>query len=168
MINSTQINEIIKALTSALFMAETNRLKKRELELVAENRSLSSEHYDGFFYQGQFYTDLDRYIAAKGTKASLHPSLVPSMERHIKDKKEVEFDRLRVKQALALLLKDVRTAQDLRDALPNQLAEMIDQIKGMERSRPEGFTLMTDSRKIKQYQKLREKIEFYTAARLLY
>ena len=168
MINSTQINEIIKALTSALFMAETKRLKKRELELVAENRSLSSKHYDGFFYQGQFYTDLDRSIASKGIKASLHPSLVPSMERHIKDKKEVEFDRLRVKQALALLLKDVRTAQDLRDALPNQLAEMIDQIKGMERSRPEGFTLMTDQRKIKQYQKLREKIEFYTAARLLY
>ena len=168
MINSTQINEIIKALTSALFMAETKRLKKRELELVAENRSLSSEHYDGFLYQGQFYTDLDRSLAAKGIKASLHPSLVSSMEKHIKDKKEVEFDRLRVKQALALLLKDVRTAQDLRDALPNQLAEMIDQIKGMERSRPEGFTLMTDSRKIKQYQKLREKIEFYTAARLLY
>ena len=135
---------------------------------MAENRSLSSEHYDGFFYQGQFYTDLDRSLAAKGTKTSLHPSLVPSMERHIKDKKEVEFDRLRVKQALALLLKDVRTAQDLRDALPNQLAEMIDQIKGMERSRPEGFTLMSDPRKIKQYQKLREKIEFYTAARLLY
>ena len=168
MINSTQINGIIKALTSALFMAETKRLKKRELELVAENRSLSSEHYDGFFYQGQFYTDLDRSIAAKGTKSSLHPSLVPSMEAHAKDKAEVEFDRLRVKQALALLLKDVRTAQDLRDALPNQLAEMIDQIKGMERSRPEGFTLMADSRKIKQYQKLREKIEFYTAARLLY
>lgn len=168
MINSTQINEIIKALTSALFMAEIKRLKKRELELVAENRSLSSEHYDGFFYQGKFYTDLDRSIAAKGIKASLHPSLVSSMEAHAKDKAEVEFDRLRVKQALSLLLKDVRTAQDLRDALPNQLAEMIDQIKGMERSRPEGFTLMTDSRKIKQYQKLREKIEFYTAARLLY
>ena len=168
MINSAQINEIIRALTDVLFSAETKRLRKRELDLVAENRSLSSEHYDGFFYQGQFYTDLDRSLAAKGTKTSLHPSLVPNMERHIKDKKEVEFDRLRVKQALALLLKDVRTAQDLRDALPNQLAEMIDQIKGMERSRPEGFTLMTDPRKIKQYQKLREKIEFYTAARLLY
>ena len=168
MINSAQINEIIRALTDALFSAETKRLRKREFDLVAENRSLSSQHYDGFFFQGQFYTDLDRSLAAKGIKTSLHPSLVPSMERHIKDKKEVEFDRLRVKQALALLLKDVQTAQDLRDALPNQLAEMIDQIKKMKRSRPEGFTLMTDSRKIKQYQKLREKIEFYTAARLLY
>ena len=168
MINSAQINEIIRALTDALFSAETKRLRKKEFDLVAENRSLSSQHYDGFFFQGQFYTDLDRSLASKGIKTSLHPSLVPSMERHIKDKKEVEFDRLRVKQALALLLKDVQTAQDLRDALPNQLAEMIDQIRGMERSRPEGFTLMTDQRKIKQYQKLREKIEFYTAARLLY
>ena len=168
MINSAQINEVIRALTDALFSAETKRLQKRELDLVVKNRSLSSEHYDGFFYQGQFYTDLDRRLAAKGIKTSLHPSLVPSMEAHAKDKAEIKFDRLRVKQALALLLKDVRTAQDLRDALPNQLAEMIDQIKGMDRSRPEGFTLMTDPRKIKQYQKLREKIEFYTAARLLY
>ena len=72
MINSTQINEIIKALTNALFSAESKRLRKRELDLVAENRSLSSEHYDGFFYQGQFYTDLDRSLVAKGIKASGH------------------------------------------------------------------------------------------------
>lgn len=52
MINSAQINEIIRALTDALFSAEIKRLRKRELDLVAENRSLSSEHYDGFFYQG--------------------------------------------------------------------------------------------------------------------
>mgnify|MGYP003456900741 FL=1 len=86
----------------------------------------------------------------------------------MKDKREVEFDRLRVKQALAILLKGCRTAQDLRDALPNQLAEMIDQIKPIARSRPEGFTIMDDPRKYKQYQMLREKIEFYTVTRLLY
>lgn len=144
------------------------RLKKRELQIVVENRKVSGSQFDGFFYQGRYYTDLDKSIASKGIKSGLHSSLVPQMERHIKDRREVEFDRLRVKQALALILKGCRTAQDLRDALPNQLAEMIDQIKSMPRSRPEGYTLMTDPRKIKQYQKLREKIEFYTAARLLY
>ena len=168
MINSVQINEIIRALTDALFSAEIKRLRKRELDLVAENRSLSSEHYDGFFYQGQFYTDLDRSLAAKGIKASLHSSLVPSMEQHIKDKKEVDFDRLRIRQALALSLNGIRNNQDLRDALPNQLAEMIDQIKALPRHRPEAYTLMDDPRKFQQYQKLREKIEFYAVARLLY
>ena len=168
MFQAGQINQIIDGLIVALFEHENKRLKKRELELVSENRKVTAERYDGFFYQGQFYTDLDIAFAPKGIKTSLHPSLVPSMEQFMKDKREVEFDRLRVKQALTLVLKDVRTSQDLRDALPNQLALMIDQIKNMQRSRPEGFTLMSDPRKFKQYQQLREKIEFYTAARLLY
>ena len=168
MVQAGQINQIIDALIVGLFRAENSRLKKRELEMVSENRKISAEHYDGFFYQGQYYTDLDRALAAKGLKSGLHPSLVPQMERHMKDKREVEFDRLRVKQALAILLKGCRTAQDLRDALPNQLAEMIDQIKPIVRSRPEGFTIMDDPRKYKQYQMLREKIEFYTVTRLLY
>ena len=168
MLQAGQINQIIDALIVSLFKAENDRLKKRELEMVSENRKISIEHFDGFFYQGQYYTDLDRTLAAKGIKSGLHPSLVPQMERHIKDKREVEFDRLRVKQALALVLKGCRTAQDLRDALPNQLADMIDQIKSMPRSRPEGFTIMDDPRKFKQYQTLREKIDFYTTTRLLY
>lgn len=168
MLQPGQINQIIDALISGLFSTEMQRLKKRELQIVVENRKVSGSQFDGFFYQGRYYTDLDKSIASKGIKSGLHSSLVPQMERHIKDRREVEFDRLRVKQALALILKGCRTAQDLRDALPNQLAEMIDQIKSMPRSRPEGYTLMTDPRKIKQYQKLREKIEFYTAARLLY
>ena len=168
MFQAGQINQIIDGLIVALFEHENKRLKKRELELVSENRKVTAERYDGFFYQGQFYTDLDIAFAPKGIKTSLHPSLVPSMEQFMKDKREVEFDRLRVKQALALILKGCRTAQDLRDALPNQLAEMIDQIKSMPRSRPEGFTIMDDPRKFKQYQTLKEKIDFYTATRLLY
>lgn len=168
MLQAGQINQIIDGLIVELFKAENNRLKKRELELVSENRKISVAHNDGFFYQGQFYTDPNRQLAAKGIKSGLHPSLVPQMERYVKDRREVEFDRLRVKQALALILKDCRTAQDLRDALPNQLAEMIDQIKSMPRCRPEGFTIMDDPRKHKQYTALKEKINFYTATRLLY
>lgn len=168
MIQQSQINEVIKALIAALFKAEDQRLHRRELELVSENRKVSSEHYDGFFFQGHYYTDLDRNIAYKGIKSGLHSSLVPSMEQHIKDKKEVEFDRLRIRQALTMSLNGVRNIQDLRDALPNQLAEMIDQIKVLPRHRPEAYTLMDDPRKFQQYQKLREKIEFYAVARLLY
>lgn len=168
MIYSNQINDIIEALIDALFSAEYKRLRKQELQVVTENRSLSSDQFAGFFFGGKLYTDLDRTIAHKSIKTNLHPSLVPSMERCQSDRKEVDFDRLRIKQALALSLKDVRNNQDLRDALPNQLAEMIDQIKGMDRMRPEAFTLMDEPRKYQQYRKLREKIEFYAAARLLY
>jgi hypothetical protein len=121
MLQAGQINQIIDALIVGLFRAENSRLKKRELEMVSENRKISAKHYDGFFYQGQYYTDLDRTLAAKGLKSDLHPSLVPQMERHMKDKREVEFDRLRVKQALAIILKGCRTIQDLRMPFPISL-----------------------------------------------
>lgn len=168
MLQPGQINSIIDALITELMKPESTRLKKRELELVKENRKISSGNFDGFFYQGKYYTDLDRAVAAKGIKSGLHSSLVQSMETFIKDEKTIKNDQQRIKQALALVLKDCRTAQDLRDALPNQLTEMIDQIKNLPRLRPEGFTLMHDPRKLSQYQSLREKIEFYTATRLLY
>lgn len=168
MLQPGQINKVIDALIIELMKPESTRLKKRELELVKENRKVSSGNFDGFFYQGKYYTDLDKSVASKGIKSGLHSSLVPSMEAFVADEKIVKNDQHRMKQALALVLKDCRTAQDLRDALPNQLAEMIDQIKHLPRQRPEGFTLMADPRKLSQYQLLREKIEFYTATRLLY
>lgn len=168
MLQPGQINKVIDALIIELMKPESTRLKKRELELVRENRKVSSGNFDGFFYQGKYYTDLDKSVASKGIKSGLHSSLVQSMEVFVSDEKIVKNDQHRMKQALALVLKDCRTAQDLRDALPNQLAEMIDQIKDLPRQRPEGFTLMADPRKLQQYQTLREKIEFYTATRLLY
>lgn len=164
----SQISAVINRLIEQLFAAEIKRLRKREYELVSENRNLSPMRYDGFFYGGYYYTDLDKAIASKGLKSGLHPSLVPALEAQVADRKEVEFDRLRIRQALTLSLKDVRNSQDLRDALPNQLSEMIDQLRGVDRLRPEAFTLMSEPRKHQQYLKLRDKIEFYAAARLLY
>lgn len=168
MYKSTQMGAVINFLIEELFSAEFKRLRKREYQLVGENRNLSPQKFDGFFYGGYYYTDLDKSIASKGLKSGLHPSLVPSVEAQVADRKEVEFDRLRIRQALALSLKDAKNTQDLRDALPNQLSEMIIHLRGIERCRPEAFTLMAYPRKHQQYLKLRDKIEFYAAARLLY
>lgn len=166
--NSTRNRDMINTLVDNLFRTEFRRLEKRELELVKENKLLSGGRQDGFFYRGILYSDLCKTIAYKGNKANVHPLLVPAMEKHVEDRKQVEFDRLLVKQTLALLFNSVRSLQDLRDALPNQLVEMIDPIKDLKRTRPEGYNLMAEPRKAKQYKKFREKIEFYTATRLLY
>lgn len=168
MIQAGQISKMINGLANQLFISEFKRIKKQELLIVTENRKLSDNKFDGFFYQGTFYTDLDKSIAHKGIKSGLSSSLVPKMEALVQDRKVVEFDQARVKQALLLILKPCRTAQDIRDALPNQLAEMVDQFKGMRRERPEGFTVMDDPRKLQQYEMLREKIEFYSVTKLFY
>ncbi len=49
MLQAGQINQVIDALIVALFKAENDRLKERELEMVSEIRKVSVEHFDGFF-----------------------------------------------------------------------------------------------------------------------
>lgn len=167
-VGNSQVNMLIDSLIVKLFEAEHRRLAKNELGLVMSHRELTGSEIDGFIYRGQFYTDLGQKIASKGTKTGPHPSLVPKILAHLADKKEIAFDKQRIKQALVLTLDHCRSRQDVRDALPNVLGELIPECKDIPRTRPEGFGIENHSRKSAQYEKLREKIEFYAAARLLY
>ena len=168
MARNSQINEIITAINTYLFSKEEIRLKKLELEAVRKNKEASNLVSDGFFYQGLFYTDLNKSVSSKGIKENLHSSLVPFMEKLIKDKKQINFDKDRIKQALSIILIDCKNYQDVRDALPNQLTDVLEHTKRLERTRPEGFTIKDDPRKVKQYEMLREKIEFYSITRMIY
>lgn len=159
--------DIITGLTEYIFAAEKKRLLRREVELVEENKKLSGP-MDGFFYKGVLYSDLDHSIRARGKKGNLHPSLYEAVEAHYKDERETAFDKDRVRQALALLLKECRSLQDIRDALPNSLQDVIPGVREKQRTRPEAYTVVNNPRHYKQYLKLREKIEFYNAAKLLY
>jgi len=80
----------------------------------------------------------------------------------------MQADKERIRQALTLVLRDCRSFQDMRDALPNALKDFIPGSNRLERTRPEAYTLEDNPRAHAQYMKLREKIEFYIAARLLY
>lgn len=167
-IGNSQINMLIDSLIVKLFEAEHRRLRKNEQGLVALHKEASGSDDDGFIFRGQFYTDLDQKIMSKGRKSSPHPSLVPKVLAHIQDRKDIAFDKQMIKQALVLTLAHCRSRQDVRDALPNVLGELVPECKDLPRTRPEGFGIENHSRKSSQYEKLREKIEFYAAARLLY
>jgi hypothetical protein len=119
-------------------------------------------------YGGKAYVES---ILSIDTKTNLHSSLIPAMNRFLADKSEVDFDTGRIKQALALILRDCRTRQDFRDALPNCLKDFIPEIRDLPRTREEAYTVRNDPNQLRawnQYQRLREKIEFYAAARFIY
>jgi hypothetical protein len=158
---------VIQHLENFIFGAELRRLRRVEVELVSQNKKLSGLS-DGFFYKEVLYSDLDPSIRSRGTKGNLHPSLIPQAEAHYQDEKTIAFDRIRVKQALALLLRDCRSLQDVRDALPKSLRDGYFPIQALERTREEGFTVKDNPRAYRQYLKLRDKIEFYNASKLLY
>lgn len=150
-----------------LFEREEAFVKKRVKEILRKN-SLDGGSSDGFRHMGLVYTELTGTARTRGRFDRLKPHLVPDMDLTLKDQKSVEDEKARIKQALAMVLKDCVTAQDMRDALPNSLKDLIEPIKGLERRREEAFTLVDNPRAYNQYMELRDKIDFYVAARLLY
>lgn len=160
--------QIVTLVTTALFKHEFDNLTKREANLISRHFSMGGSS-DGFRYMGLTYTELQGQSRSRGRYDLLKKELVADMDALIEDRQTVENDLQWVRQTLVLVLKGCRSDQDIRDALPNSLKDMLpSHISRLERTRPEAWTLAENERSYKQYMKLREKIEFYTATRLLY
>ena len=165
------LKEICDSLTKAIFEHEYKRLKKAEIKFVKENHSLGGSS-DGFRYQGMIFTNLEGKLICKGNFSSLNEQLITAVEMHIKHFHTINFDRIRVHQALALVLRDAKSQQDIRDTLPECAVDVLRMGlrmgKDCPRTRPEAYTLVDNPRSFKQYVELREKIEFYLASKMLY
>lgn len=159
--------KIIDALVGVLFKKENDRLRAFTLKLVKENYRLGGAT-DGFIYAGTYYSDLPDSMKSKGKRGSLHHSLEPQMVEYLKDETITNFDKVRIEQALALVLRDARSWQDVRDALPNGLAEMLMETKSLPRTRPEAYTLIGNERAERQYAKIEPLIQIYLASRLMF
>lgn len=165
--SDTRLFDNITAIIKFLFDREEANLAQREVA-VMNKHAIDGGSKDGFRYMGKIYTQLNRQSRVRGTFDRLHPSLVPEMGAIQTDRKIVEADKDRIKQALALVLRDTRSHQDMRDALPNCLKDLIPECQRLERTREEAYTLRDNPRAYSQYMMLRDKIEFYVASRLLY
>lgn len=160
--------DLITRLKQVIFEAEERRLGKERDQFAFENARLEPTAADGFLYGSIYFSTLEPSLRSKGKRGPVSHSLVPALDAHMKDRKQIEFDKVRVSQALAIVLKDCRTAQDIRDTLPNCLTEVFEQTKTLPRLNEEAFTLRDNPRAMKQYQKLKELIEFYMVSRMLY
>lgn len=164
MLTQAQIDQLVIKLVNYICSFEINRIKKREQQLVAENRKLSDNAYDAFYFNGRVFTD---HTSVKLKKMGIVPSLVPAINQLNKETIINNNRQAQIRTGLKDILKECRTLQDIRDVLPNSLAEQIDQVKGMPRSRPDGFTVMHIPRRYARYQKMREEIEFLSAVRYI-
>ncbi len=164
-VNHKWLQNNLNYIMERLFYAEHKRLKNQLSQLVKEN-TLAGGSSDGFYFRGIFYSDLSNYKALVKTTIAL--SVIPQAEVHYGDEKKISIDKTRIRQALALVLSNCYTHQDIRDAIPNSLASMIDDLKNLPRLNEEAFTLKNDPRMYNQYMKVKPLIEFYVTARLLY
>lgn len=163
---------LIQKLTDEIFSPETRRLAAKIRVIVQENRRLGG-HSEGFYFSGQVFSDIEPKLRVKGALGNPHPEIIDMARQYIIDYKEVSFDRERVKQALTLLLIPCRRShQDIFDALPNLLHDALKSIdpsfQGLSRKRPEAWSIEGNPRALSQYNKLREKVEFYNISKLIY
>lgn len=161
------LKEIVDQLVKMIFSSEDTRIAKYKLEMVKRNRELGGNK-DGFFFQGILYSDMLTHLSFKGDRGSIYPELEKEMLSFVNDINKINYDKVRINQALSLLIRDCKDNQDLRDALPNSLVSMVPSIANIPRQREEAYILKDNKRTYNQYMKIRSLIEFYVTAKLLY
>lgn len=165
--NST-LNEVITELLKKLFAPEKDALQPRILEIISKNATLMGNvAANGFRYKGETYSNL-AHAQRAGASSNLHADLYNEMDLLLVEKKELDYDKARIKAGLIILLQTAYTDQDYRDALPNCLVSMIDRFKQLPRTREEAYTLKDDPVRMNQYKKVAPLIEYHSASRFLY
>lgn len=165
--NANFLFATVTFLMKVLFDREEVHLARRQEKTITKNTALGGSS-DGFKHMGIIYTQLTGPARKLGAYSLLHESLKPEMDDILADQKIMAADKERIKMALVMVLRGATDFQAIRDALPNGVCELIPECRRLERTRPEAFTLADNPRSYTQYMALREKIDFYIAARLLY
>ena len=162
---------LVNDLIAQIFIGESRRLSRTEVGLIEENHRLGGSA-DWFQYQGRIIRKPEITHRIKGQTPRLHTTLFAAAEEHVQDLSQIDNEKSWVRQALVLLLRDCSSLQDIVDALPNSLHASLGAVregaKHLKRSREEAWSLQGNPRALAQYNKLREKMEFYNISCLVY
>ncbi len=151
-------------LIAKLFEANSAEFNKSIIKLVKDNRQLKGG--DGFMFQGKYYSDI---VGAyrNHQRVSLDFSLYDRMNQLMQSSRVWLSDQDKIRQSINLLLLDCNNMQDQRDALPNTLVNLSDELKQIPRIREEAWTIINNPMHYRQYLKIRDKIDYYSAMKLL-
>ena len=165
---NSSIFKVIQHLTKSLFAAEHRRLDKAVAQLIKLNNEATSQNMAGFLYYGEYYTAEGHQTSRGAPKVTLHDSLDEKMKWHLKDSQQIAEDQAMISQIIFKLCSPCESLQEMRDTLPDCLAQMIPALASLPRHNEVGYSLRGDTRASRQFQDLLPKIEMYSAARLLY
>jgi hypothetical protein len=162
------VQDVINQLVNNLFEHELKNIDETFHKLVIENQSLGGT-MNVFLHDGLRYSHLPHHLIKDVKEVrELHPSLVPSMERHLTRKRNAEQDKRFVLNALSVVGQKCTTIQDMRDVLPEALVTEIPFMRNLPRMRDEGWVLDEHPQLLKQFQAAVEIILIYQVNRLLY
>lgn len=151
-----------------LFEADYRRINENILNIHKQNQEAHRMDLDVFSYMGEIYNPEHRLLLPSSKRQNLHSSLVQAMDNLLLSKKIIDEDKQFIRQALFPLLKSAQTLQQLRDSMPDCLQYMIEEIKGLSRSRTIEEILGDNPRATKQYKKMESRIQVYSVARMIF
>lgn len=164
------ISEILDEILSYLFQGEYRRLGAWVNRLVRENaEAYGDSNLQGFVHNGVVYKPTDLKLPNQAVKRrGLHPSVMPTMDAYLRDVYLLMNDKAFIRQALFKVIDGCDNPQELRDALPNCLADAVACTRGLDRRGEMAFTIRDNARAMRDFEKILPRIEMYAAARLLY
>ncbi len=162
------LHELIKSILDQLFVAEWRRLDKSIERLNQQNNEINGVSEIGFILDGMFFRSKETTLG-KGDQRVLAKSLEEDGKLFLQDKKTITTDQQMIKQSLVHLLKSCKTEQDIRDTLPECVIPLLPlSVRTLSRTRETAFTINDNERAKYQYGLVYPRIEFYSAARLIY
>lgn len=164
-------HQLIQAILAALFTAEHRRLEGELQRLHQANKNAWAKLADGFVFQGQFFIPKDVPNGPR-TNLPLHERLWGEAKEFLADRKLIEDDGQNISQLMFKLLEPCGLTghldQDIRDAVPECIQDLLsEEIRALSRIRP-AKEMLHHPRDWKLYDQVHPRIEFYSAARLLY
>lgn len=161
----TNASDVVKV----LFEGDARRLSKVLEEIIDSNeRAYKLRTTAGFIFNGDFYHRAGYAVPRHGERHPLHESLWDTMMEYLQDVGQIVRDMTMINQMVHRLLADCVTAQDVRDALPESLAQLSNTLSALPRTRQVAWTLENDNRALRQFEKIRPLMDVYATTRLIF
>lgn len=170
--SNEKLGAFVDGLTAKLFEKEELRLASEVDRLCQMNNEAYGYDTQGFMHSGKVYlpSQLKGQEKAHRHKKPIHSSLTTQINSFLWDARQVRNDQALIQRNLIDLMTPCQAAtQDYRDALPDCLADLVDWAGSRpRRTRPEAYTIINDELIYQRYLKARNKIDLYSATRLIY
>lgn len=159
--------EFLPGIVDDIFSADNKHLLKMKEEVVAENAQLTGNG-TGFLYQGEFITILDNPKSQRlAKKYPCHPEVQEAAGRYVRQRDKMRIHRRKVEQGLMIVLRDCKSLQDMRDALPDLLRNSHEKLKDLPRTRDEAYTIAEQPLKQVAYEDTVRLVYRHLASRML-
>lgn len=149
-----------------IFEPEMSRLYKQLDELASMNIAKGA-NTKVMMFDGNVIAP-DRTITLGVRAASVHPDLLDQVREVHSELKSFAYKRTYVKNCCSFLITQEVDYQDFRDSLSDMVVSYIPELKNIERTREEMFSIIHNESKVRQWTKAKEYIEYYIGNLLVY